>query len=742
MKIYSKKSVSKVWFNLLFLISALVLLAVPGRATTWWVYASAPAGGTGTSASPFQTVDAGMAAAASGDTVMVKNGTYREASSLNMKTGVTLQAATGNTPVVTGNADLTPAGGTSWTTYTGTTALTGTETAYTASIPFVMRNLYNSSTRNPISRMPPSYDAWATITAYDSTNHIITLSAPLGVTFDSPRSSFVYIFEKTTLNSYLTYYIASMSAGGQTITIKIPSGDAEQGYIAPNDIMLVCNHPSLIRGSGDWSYQDYGTGTTTVVWDPGSSGNLNFAQASKAPYAIKAENLSNVTINGMEVTGGESAGIYCLKDSTVTIENCLVHDNGSGGPYGGPGVDVDTCTNPTVENCVISANWVGIGASSDTDLVIQQNEVAYNDSDGADIAGRLDSNGNPIPSEENTNPVINQNYFHNHVAMLHPDNIQFYNGVSNVTISNNYLNVSGQSIMSQAINGVTLTNNIFMGSGARNVILGHGTSTNWSFDNNTFAFGFYGATSADTPGTTDTYALLNTIFYHDPLSFSEESSTDYTLYWDDANQIANTSTPTYVNYYTNPTGSEKGIPAIHTYNSAYDAHSTGGNPAFMNAPVYEAQVLSGLLSSTTTSLVLDAQGGTYLTGYFSVGDVVEVDGDGVVRTITAVSNVSTAHTTIAITPALTNRPFRDLLVWDWPAGTTNVALDMRPSTGSPALTGSSTGGQRGSTINTLQYAADEFTGTGVRNTPVLSSGADHVFSIGGYSQYPFTGPNP
>lgn len=739
MKIAFRKSV--LCLQVVVLLAVMAISTQLASATQWWVYASAAAGGDGSSAHPFQTIDAGIAAATSGDTVTVKHGTYHEAATLNLKSGVTLQANGTDQVIVTGMGDLTPAGGTSWTTYTGTTSVPAGTTVYTATVPWVVRDLYNTYTRNPISRTPPSYAAWASISAYDSTSHTITLTAPLGVTFSSTLSSFVYIYEKGTLNSYLTYYISSLTNNGQTITITIPASDKSSQYIAAGDLLLVCNHPSLIRGSGDWAYQDNGDGTTTLVWDPGSSTNLNYAQSNKTSVVLKAANLTNVTIKGLEVTGGQAEGIYCLKDSGVTIQNCLVHDNGSGGAFGTPGIFVDTCTNAIVENCIVAANWVGIGSASCNGFTLKQSEVAFNDSDGIDISGRLDSSGNVIPSEEETNVTIQQNYLHNHVAMLHPDNLQFYNGVADVTIDSNFFNVSGQSIMSQAIDGVTVTNNVFMASGARNVILGHGSSADWAFNNNTFAFGFYGATSADTPGTTGTYTLLNTIFYRDILSFTGETSSDYSLYWDGADQIANTSPP-FVSYYTNPTGSQKGIPDITLYNSSYDAHSTGGNPLFTNMPIAQAQVSSGLSSSTTSQLVLDAPGASHLTGLFNVGDVVEVDGDGVVRTITAVSNVSAAHTTITISPVLSSRPFRSLLVWDWPAGTTNLTIDARPATGSPALTGSSTGGQRGSAINTAQYVAGSFDGTGTRNIPTLPSTMGHVFSVNGYTGYPYSGPNP
>jgi hypothetical protein len=740
----------------LFLPLVLAILAVSSTwghaATTWWVYQATGSDttGTGTSSLPFATISHAVTKAASGDTIEVKNGTYREM--VVMKSGLSLIAAPSNHPIVTGLGNLA-APTQIWSTYSGTTDAPSGSNLYTTTAPWVARDLYSSYTRQQIARFPASYSPWATISTYNATTSTLTLTAPLGITFSNVMSSFVYIFQShgsAALDAYLTYYITSIDSTGTNITIKLPPGDVDASHISAGDILIVCNHPQLIRGSGDWAYEDNGNGTTTIVWDEGGVGNIDFAQASQLSYGIKVENVSDILIQGMEVTGAEADGIYCLKDSNVTIQKCAVHDNGFGGPFGGDGVIFDTCTSPVLENSIVGVNFNGLGTASGTGLNINECEIAFNDADGADLAGRG-------ASEPLSSPVIQNCYLHNNMSQLHPDNLQLYSTVQDITIQNNYFAVSGQSLMTQDTDGVTLKNNVITSAVARNCIIGHGTSSNWMLNNNTFAFGDYGAISADPVDGVlpdiGTFSILDCVFYRDILSYTGETSSDYNLFYNrngsnPDDPVGVTAPPwngtAWTAYYTNPTGTQKGLNALLTYNVNWEPHSDvpTGNPAFNNAPLDQATVQSGLLQSTTTQLVLDVQGSMHLTGYFNVNDVIEVDGDGVPRTISAVASVSAAHTTITFTPALTARPFRDMVVWDWPAGTTNLVCDYTPSSGSPALSGSSTGGQRGSTVNTVQYAAGSFDGTGVRSIPALPSGMAHAYEYNGYALYPYQGPNP
>ena len=92
------------------LVAILLLYVSPLVAAEWWVDASAAAGGNGSDSAPFQTIEEGRSALSQGDTLWIRNGTYREHSILfdsyfvpgdgSQRTYV--KAAPGHAPVVDG----------------------------------------------------------------------------------------------------------------------------------------------------------------------------------------------------------------------------------------------------------------------------------------------------------------------------------------------------------------------------------------------------------------------------------------------------------------------------------------------------------------------------------------------------------------------------------------------------------------------------------------------------------------
>jgi len=83
------------------------LVARPAGATQWTVDASAAAGGNGSPQSPFKTLTQAAAVLATGDTVLVRAGTYNESVSFyQVKQGAggrtTIKAAPGATPIIDG----------------------------------------------------------------------------------------------------------------------------------------------------------------------------------------------------------------------------------------------------------------------------------------------------------------------------------------------------------------------------------------------------------------------------------------------------------------------------------------------------------------------------------------------------------------------------------------------------------------------------------------------------------------
>jgi hypothetical protein len=98
---------------------------------------------------------------------------------------------------------------------------------------------------------------------------------------------------------------------------------------------------------------------------------------------------------------------------------------------------------------------------------------------------------------------------------------------------------------------------------------------------------------------------------------------------------------------------------------------------------------------------------------FQQGDRIEINGDGLLRRITAVGS---KH--IEFEPPLPARPFRDALVWNWKQATSTV-LDLRPQEGSPALTAGTDGKPVGAALDIPAFQRGDFDGDGNRDIPEL-----------------------
>ena len=105
-------------------------------------------------------------------------------------------------------------------------------------------------------------------------------------------------------------------------------------------------------------------------------------------------------------------------------------------------------------------------------------------------------------------------------------------------------------------------------------------------------------------------------------------------------------------------------------------------PRFVNFPSFEAY-LSGGTSDNVTLQVEDPPVNPHVNSTFRVGDHVEYDLDGVVRTVTAVG-VGTPQPWVEFTPALSAPPSVGDFLTDW-GNDTNFTLDVHPRSDSPLI---------------------------------------------------------
>jgi len=725
------------WRQLSLMVSASLLLGIPAWGKTWYVNASAASGGNGSSSSPYQTISQAVTASGAGDTVIVSAGTYHEAVNISSsKAGTstapyTLEAASGALVTV---ADTTVLPAATWSVWNDSSIPTFAPAGnvYATSTTVAARDLYSGYTRQPLARIPAVGSQGIPISTWNYATGTIQLTTALGVDPWPIMSMFVQVFDYAE-NGYAYYPVASIQNNGQTIVLA--GTFASTTSIAANDVVFLCNHPALIRNPGEYAYDVVNKGVNFYYY-PASTAALNTLQTRNSTNTL-AISANYVYVTGLEIFGGTNYGTFVNGVGNVTLDHCIFHEGGT--HQGGEGIFISTCTNTTVQNSVVSANDHGIVLATGNGINILKDHICFNDADGMDITGRDYTQGQTLDSEALYNVTISHCYDHNQISLEHPDDMQFYSGVSGVTIDSCYFGLAGQDMMSQDLHNVTVTNSIFFSSDARNIILGHGYVSNFSFTNCTIGFGRWGGTigmdSSDVKDASEPTGVTaeNNIVYRDTQVYDDADDLgpydllfDYNLYYADGGIIGQ-STPPWQNFTTpaQVTSSATTTPAY-----GQEAHSTLGNPLFMNAPITQAVYDSAVAGTPTVNSLPYSYGGTPGPAGFAVGDTMEINGDGVARTVS-----SNNGTTITFSPPLAQPPYRSALLWDWGTNT-NLVLDLRPGSGSPALSGSTTGGARGSSIDLTQYAQGIY--DGVRDIPVDNANWTAAMT-NPYQSFPFFG---
>jgi hypothetical protein len=158
-----------------------------------------------------------------------------------------------------------------------------------------------------------------------------------------------------------------------------------------------------------------------------------------------------------------------------------------------------------------------------------------------------------------------------------------------------------------------------------------------------------------------------------------------------------------------------------------EANSVFATEAYLaNLPGF-AVTVDGMGVSTRSVLKIPADQNNKR---FYVGDIVEVNGDGIQRTVTA-----TNSTTITISPQLPEAPFRESMVFNWETNT-NFQLDSRPTASTSKINGEAPG----SSINISAYQMGDSDGDGQRDLPAIPASAMEAWPDPNVYVYPFNKP--
>jgi parallel beta helix pectate lyase-like protein/Big-like domain-containing protein/dockerin type I repeat protein len=686
-----------------FLVGCLIpVTATP--AATYYVdqkHASASDSNPGTEEEPFLTIGKGVSVAQPGDTVLVKEGLYREKVDMlcngTAENPITLKGASGKRVIVSGADEIT-----GWTQCTQEIAKGNANFAqiYYVDIGWEPPRLYQDDT--PLTRAREPDMGWflpqggTTTTLVDAVN----LTQP----DDYWVGAEILLADRDPSRKYLRT-ITDFVQSTHTLTVdeawdydRVP--EVEDRYYLRNKV-------EFLDGEGQWVIEDLGGEQYRLyVWPFGGgnpNGNYMIEGSRRGWFVIDIKDKGYWVIDGFEVRHGQDNGVgqWLLGGPGYnTIQNCSIHHNGSSGIFSRRN-DHITC-----RRNFVAYNLHGITAYSQTPL-IEENEVAHNEVDGVVATGN--------------NVTVRRNYIHDQWYWFHPDNFQCHGGQENVLLEENLLLCAVQTVMMEHSHGVMFRGNVMMGATAYMLVFG-GTiplTDDVAIESNTFLFSGYGLINM----RAEDVRMKNNIFFrghsYGGSLWSSDSekvfASDYNLFYHaEGIDEANASTVSW-------NGVSHTL-AAYAAASGYDTHSVYGNPQFANAPLYYIGLhWWGSQDEFLPNRVYLLNAGEIV--HMAVGDHVEIDFDGVVRTVTAVG-----ADYVDFEPGYWRITWKYGCLVNWKAND-NFALDLTLQAGSPAKGTGEGGADMGSPINVLQFMAGDFDGDGVRDIPTWPYAGPLPFAV-------------
>gem|GEM_PF-5748988 len=661
---------------------------------TLWVDANAAAVGTGSFLAPYKTIGAAVAASKPSAIILVRAGTYRELVRIE-KSGTpdapyTLQGAPGERVVVSGMGEIT-----GWKPFK--------DNIYVANVgTWKLDSFYVGMEQKHIAQSPNigvTYWQWQS-RGLSGSNTVVTDTAHLVGVGDLSGG-----------------YIQSLQTADNSITGRtIISNDPVAGTLTYGNTFkgpdvspyIIKNLPQLIDQPGEWATVASGNNYSVYFW-PKNPEELSLTQSRKSDRrAVFLNGVHDVLVQGLEVIGSTSDGIQVVHSTNVDIRWNTIHDNGGyiwnpdktiSQNIAGSGVALIESTNVNVSNNYITLNNNGVLVSSSTNCTITKNEIAYNTTDGIDVSGR-----------NNTRPTLNltlsNNHIHHHHNLTqHADAFQTYDiGVQNMHILDNLV-----------MGSLQIMHNGFSGDYHGNVIWGPNINSlgripgvgNIVLENNTIK------------GPLTCTGQMPT-FLHENLIAGRLTVTTAN-YTGDRNLIFPIPPDRYV-FVGLPNWSAFKTVAEFYANCGQEQHSLVAEPVIVNMPT-TLRILNDITLCTPNTLSIRDGAGAPPLGDFEVGGHIEINMDGVVRTITA---MDTEKKTITFDMPLAGVPQlkRDTFVENW-GSRTNFARDSRLAPGSPGSALSATGGPVGSLIDIASYQAGDFDGDSIRDIPVLPADIPH-----------------
>jgi hypothetical protein len=431
------------------------------------------------------------------------------------------------------------------------------------------------------------------------------------------------------------------------------------------------------------------------------SDDYTIASAYLGPYSASNNTLGVYQDLNLTLPGWNTA--YSNPVGAATAYGYSIFNMTQGPMYGKQSSDISVSThsNVTLLNNTLSEAGTGIDLSQDNNSLVEGNDISS-------VSWGIAGGSGEVPAAALVNVTIAFNHIHDFYPYVkygywsgwHGDGIYLFAGSNSYATIRNFLlegnEFSGYIPEATAdiycedadyVN-VTIYDNVFAASGAWMIRISADVGSILNevrVYNNDFVMAPLDQSPAILfQGGVTNVSLRNNIvwvpsgwgavFSFDPAGLSPLGS-DYNLLASDyayAGDIGyNGSEPT-LDQWVN-----------ETYAFPHDQHSLiDENPHFLNFPEFEAY-LSGGTAGNTSLQVEDPPVNPHLDATFRVGDHVEYDYDGVLRTVTVVG-AGTPQPWVQFAPALSGPPSEGDFLTDW-GNDTNLTINLHVRATSPVI---------------------------------------------------------
>lgn len=671
------------WIALLFLLPSGWSLAETYHVDA----ASGDDGASGASGAPWKTLNRAVGALKAGDTLLVGPGLYREEVHVKAQgtaeKRITIKGAEGAMPVLSGSDRISD-----WQPATKEAAGGNPEFGHirVAVIDWAPTAIFEAGRPQPLARTPN--EGWWPCEATST-----TVKDPQNLTqaTEAYKGATVFFFRYKGV-AQMRAPVSDFDPATKTLTLGAPlSESAKVVYTPGSDRYRLENKATMIDRPGEWAWEDAGEGKFRIFYWPVAANTKDaLIEIPRRPGIIGLGSAAYCTVEGFELVhalkpgrtpdsaiGGDVNKQVAGSGVGLEVRKCSIHHNGRFGFQARGYQDLKLVNN------LVYLNEYGVSLGSSSKVLIEGNEIAENLVDGLAITWGC------------RDVMVRRNYVHHHNLYGHPDNIQMYRDVKDVTLDSNLVLSAGQSFMMEQTDSITVTNNVIVGSAANMMICGHNAADNYTWKRNTMALwasSLFNLTGKNYSMSENIWVNNGgAIFYSIPAQGTFES--DRNILW-------------AMPGLEGRLGGAKNAEGKTTHFSNFeDVQAKGGqeknsaykDPGFKNAPVY-CTTLDGkrIGDCTREKLYLGDK-----AKLFQAGDFIEVHFDGVVRKVASVDSDS-----ITLSPPLEFTPDRELFVVNWKEKD-NFQLDFSTPLND----------QFGSTVNVPAFMKGDFNGDGVRDIP-------------------------